>query len=275
MLKIHIVTLFPEFFKSPLETGILGRAVRNNLLNIHFVNPRDFTADLHKTVDTPPFGGGDGMVMQYTPLKKAIQSLPSSARICFLTPQGQQWNYQLARTWAQEGHSPALKGHSPELKNAKKEWTFICGRYGGVDQRLINEMADEEISIGDYVLTGGEPALLVLLDSLCRFVKGALGNEHSSNRESFENQKLLECPQWTKPRDIAGHQIPKVLLTGHHKNIKQFRYFASVVLTAQKRPDLLAKSPAQKDLKAAQSFIYSTLSHEEQAALGLIKKKPL
>lgn len=256
MLKINIITLFPEFFDSPLKRGVLGRAIQSDLLKVHFVNPRDFTKDVHKTVDDAPFGGGDGMVMMYEPLKKAIESLKAQSikqRVVYLSPQGEKWDYQKARKWAEQTH---------------EEKVFICGRYGGIDQRFITEYVQEEISVGDYVLTGGEPAMLVILDSLFRFIRGALGNESSVSEESFEHQSLLEAPQWTRPRDIKGYQIPEVILSGHHKNIKNFRYLMSILLTVIKRPDLLhgdfLRKGLPKAVKAAES-----LSDEELKACGL------
>lgn len=254
MLKINIITLFPDFFNSPLKTGILGRAIQSNLLKIHFVNPRDFTEDAHQSVDDSPFGGGDGMVMKYEPLQKAVESLnQKNSQVVYLSPQGKEWDYSKARAWT-------------EKKN--KGWTFICGRYGGVDQRFISEYVQEEISVGDYVLTGGEPAMLVILDSLSRFIKGALGNESSSIKESFEHHKLLEAPQWTRPRDIRGYRVPEVILSGHHENIEEFRYLISVLITAVKRPDLLEKSSARKDLSKAIKMAKS-FSRKELKACGL------
>lgn len=261
MLKINIVTLFPDFFDSPLQTGILGRTVSSGLLELRFVNPRDFTKDVHKTVDDVPFGGRDGMVMMYEPLKKAMEFLSTQVKpkesakqkVIYLSPQGKKWDYQKAHEWA---------GQSDEEK------TFICGRYGGVDQRFISEYVDEEMSVGDYVLTGGEPALLIILDSLSRFIKGALGNELSPLNDSFDNEQLLETPQWTRPRNISGYKIPDVVLSGHHKNIKRFHYLMSVLVTAVKRPDLMMNNPAKKDLpeaiKMAKSF-----SQEELKACGI------
>lgn len=257
MLKINIITLFPEFFSSPFSTGVLGRAIQSQLLKIHFVNPRDFTEDVHKTVDDTPFGGGDGMVMMYEPLKRALESLKTpSKKVIYLSPQGKKWNYQKAREWAKE---------------TDEEKTFICGRYGGVDQRFVSEYVEEEISIGDYILTGGEPAMLVLLDSLSRFIKGALGNESSVSEESFEHQSLLEAPQWTRPRDIKGYQIPEIILSGHHKNIEKFRYLISILVTAIKRPDLLKDSSTKKDLPKALKMAES-LSEDELKACGLNRR---
>ena len=257
MLKINIITLFPEFFDSALKAGVLSRAISSDLLKLCFVNPRDFTEDIHKTVDDSPFGGGDGMIMKYEPLKKAVESLHKpDQKIIYLSPQGTKWNHLKARTWA-------------EKKDEEK--IFICGRYGGVDQRFISEYVHEEISIGDYVLTGGEPAMLIILDSLSRFVKGTLGNESSALEESFEYEHLLEAPQWTRPRDIKGYQIPKVVLSGHHENIENFRYLISVLITAIKRSDLLEKSSARKDLSKAIKMAES-LSQGELKSCGLSRE---
>ncbi len=255
-MTFNIVTLFPEFFASPLKTGVLGRAVARQLLQVRFVNPRDFAKDIHKTVDDSPFGGGDGMVMLYQPLKEAVESLPARARkkIVYLSPQGQKWNYKKAREWAEQAG----------------EWTLISGRYAGVDQRFVSEYVTEEISVGDYVLTGGEPATLIILDSLARFVKGVLGNELSMKEESFENRDLLEAPQWTRPREIEGYKIPELVFSGHHKKIREFRYLLSVLVTALKRPSLLQKKDKQmlgSALKMAESF-----SQEELSACGLNKE---
>jgi len=253
MLDIQILSLFPSFFESPLQIGVLGRAIRSGRLQVHFINPRDFTQDVHQSVDHPPFGGGDGMVMMYAPIQKALKSLASTGLIYSLSPQGKRWNYAMARKWATQ---------------ESQKRTFICGRYSGIDQRIINEFVHEEISIGDYILTGGEAALLVILDSMCRFMENVLGNPSSANNESFEHHQLLECPQWTKPRDIPGHQIPSVMLSGHHQKIQQFRYEISLLLTAVKRPDLLISNPAAQDLPQALSMA-SNLPAEELQACGL------
>ena len=255
MLKFHIVTLFPEFFNSPLNVGILGRSIQRNLLKVNLIPLRNFATGIHQSVDDSPFSGGDGMVLQYEPLKQAIESAPKKSTVYYLSPKGKQWNYEMARQWAEQ---------------EQKARIIICGRYSGIDQRVIEELVDEEISVGDYVLTGGEPAALLILDSLCRFIKGALGNEYSATNESFEDHGLLECPQWTRPREIKGHYIPKILFSGHHQNIKKFHYFISVLLTALKRPDLLAASSAKRDVPAALSYAQK-LSDEELIACGLCR----
>ena len=253
-MTFNIITLFPDFFVSPLQTGVLGRAVAGRLLHLHFVNPRDFAKDIHKTVDDSPFGGGDGMVMLYQPLKEAVDSLPVRARkrVVYLSPQGQKWSYKKAREWAEQETG---------------EWTFISGRYAGVDQRFVSEYVTEEISVGDYVLTGGEVAILVILDSLARFVKGVLGNEISITEESFEHRDLLEAPQWTRPREIKGYKIPELIFSGHHRKIREFRYLLSVLITALKRPFLL-QNKDKKMLSSALQMVES-FSPEELASCGL------
>lgn len=290
---INIITLFPDFFDSPLQMGILGRALQNRLLSIRFINPRDFALGQHKKVDDSPFGGGDGMVMQYYPLKKAyafalnlptsvkggaFKVLPSNSKanlkhenqnkisiknkqsqvrekLIYLSPQGRLWNHKLAKAWAGE-------------KNTV--WTFLCGRYAGVDQRFVSEFVTEEISLGDYVLTGGEPAMLLILDSMVRYLKGALGNQVSIKEESFEQDNLLESPQWTRPRDIKGQKIPEVILSGHHKDIKHFRYLMSLLITALKKPRLLTPQHTKNLAKALE--MATNLSELELKACGLSSK---
>ena len=252
MLKINIVTIFPQFFDSPLKLGILGRCIRSGFLKIQFIDLRDFTTDKHKSVDDTPFGSEEGMVMKYEPLKKAILSI-SKHKVFYLSPQGKKWNHIQARFWA-------------ESKDEEK--TLVCGRYSGVDQRFITECVNEEISVGDYVMTGGEPAALVILDSVCRFIDGALGDKRSSNEESFEKNNLLEGPQWTRPRDIPGYKIPSVILSGHHQKIRDFQYLMSVFLTARKRPDLLNPYIIKNDLPKAVRKIQD-LSSQELKACGI------
>ncbi len=264
MVCVQIISLFPEFFTSPVSVGILARALKKGLLKLSFVNPRDFTTDAYNSVDAPPFGGKEGMVMKFAPLKKALLSLPERGRVVFLTPQGQSWSFKKAREWG----SACVHGNSPGDKEEKKTYTLICGRYSGVDERFIAGYVDEEISVGDYVLTGGEPAALVILDSVCRFLKGALGNESSPQSESFEGTGLLEAPQWTKPRQIKGYTVPSVLLSGHHKNIKNFKHLMSVLITFLKRPDLLQPAVKNKDLPKALKM-FQTLSPSEVKACGI------
>lgn len=253
MLRINIITLFKGFFDSPLQVGVLGRAIRRGFLKVCFVNPRDFATGAYRSVDDSPFGGADGMVMKFDPLRKALLSLPHRGRVVYLSPRGGKWNWHKARQWVQ---SPA------------STYTLVCGRYGGVDERFISKYVEEEISVGDYVLSGGEAAGLVMLDSLCRFVKGVLGNEESVACESFENHQLLEAPQWTQPREVEGMCVPSVMLSGHHQNIQTFRHRMSVLLTALRRADLLDPSYKKTDLPRACDMALK-LPPEELKACGL------
>lgn len=229
MFQFSVLTLFPELIKAGVESGVLGQAQKKSLLEIQALNPREFTHDVHKTVDDRPFGGGDGMVMMYEPLKHAYESLRSKGTrgpLIYLSPQGALWSDQKARALATLPEQSAI---------------LLCGRYAGVDQRFVEECVDEEISIGDYILSGGELAALCLIDSVSRFVPGVLGNTNSSEKESLANG-LLECPQITRPREMDGFQIPEVLIGGNHARIEDFRFDVSLVRTYFLRPDLWVKA---------------------------------
>ena len=253
MIKFQILSLFPNYFQSTLEEGLVAKAIKNKLIEIHLINPRDFSKDKARRVDDYPFGGGDSMIMSYQPLESSLNSLEDKGRVVFLTPSGKLWDHEKTKNYA---------------KNYKT-LTLICGRYGGIDQRFIKDYVDEEVSIGDYVLNGGEVACLVLLESLFRFIPGSLGNEKSSIEESFEKEGLLECPQWTRPQTIGFSSIPKVILSGNHQSIKQFRYYSSLVITSIKRPDLLKKNKKLlKELPIAQKEL-AKLSLEDLQSLNL------
>jgi len=223
----------------PLQRAIEFLSKKENINNPD--TDRKSDCNMAKTGATDQSGQGN-----------KIKSINNAGNVIYLSPQGKKWDYVKARTYAKQS----------------KKLTFICGRYAGLDQRFISEYVHEEISIGDYVLMGGEPAMLVILDSLCRFIKGAMGNESSTLDESFEHQKLLEAPQWTRPVEMAGYKIPEVILSGHHKKIKQFRYLMSVLITSVKRPDLLKNNPARKSLPKAIQMAQA-LSLEELKACGL------
>lgn len=228
----------------------MGRAFKEGRMKVSFSNPRQFAKD--GRVDDYPFGGGDSMILSYEPLKKSMESFSRKGFVVYTSPQGRQWTARKARAFAQH---PLI--------------TFICGRYGGVDERFIRDWVDEEISIGDYVLNGGEAAALTCMESLSRFIPGTLGNKDSAEQESFEGMGLLEGPQWTRPQEIMGHKIPEVILSGHHGKIKDFRFYVSLVLTFLKRPDLLLKNPAlQKELSKAQNEL-KALDREELRSLGI------
>lgn len=221
-MKITILTLFPEMF-DPLKYSIIGRATKNGIIDLNVLNIRDYTLDKHGKCDDIPYGGGAGMVMTPQPIASAIKAADPdhNAKRIFLTPVGKKLNSQLAKELATE-----------------KELLLLCGHYEGVDQRVIDLYIDEEISIGDYVLTGGEIPALVLIDCVSRYIKGVLGSEQSAEEESF-SYGFLEYPQYTRPQVFEGLEVPAVLLSGHHKNIEQWRKEQAQKITMQRRPDLL------------------------------------
>lgn len=219
----NVLTLFPEMFEGFLESSIIGRGIENNLLKVNLLNIRDFSKDKHKSVDDAPYGGGPGMVMTPQPLRDAIQSVPQGSHVVFLTPKGQRLNQQKVI----------------ELSN-QENITLICGHYEGIDQRIIDTYVDEEISIGDYVLTGGELGAMVVVDSVTRLLPGVLGDENSYKEDSHYNG-LLDHPHYTRPQIFDGKKVPKVLLSGHHEKIEQWRLEQSIINTYQKRPDLINK----------------------------------
>ncbi len=210
-MKISILTLFPDFFHSQLESSIIGRAVRENKILIEAINIRDFATDTHKTTDDRPFGGGPGMVLKVEPIDLALQSLGvqrgmNGVRIVLLSAKGEQYTQQTAQDWA-----------------SLKHLVLICGHYGGVDERVTQHLIDVEVRIGEYVLTGGEPAAGVVLDSVARLIPGVLGNENSNQDESHSSPGELGYPQYTRPELYKGLGVPKVLLSGHHNEIEKWR----------------------------------------------------
>ena len=219
-MKFSVLTLFPEMFK-PLKESIIGKAVEDKKIELNLINIRDFSKDKHKKVDDTPYGGGAGMVMKADVVYDAYQSVrEEGAKVIFLSPQGKTLNQDKVKKLAKEKHL-----------------ILLCGHYEGIDQRVIDEIVDEEISIGDYVLTGGELPAMVLIDSVSRYVDGVL-SEESIKEESFTNN-LLEYPQYTRPEIFHGIKVPEVLLSGHHENIKKWREEQSLKNTLQKRPNLL------------------------------------
>jgi tRNA (guanine37-N1)-methyltransferase len=225
-MKFDLLTLFPNMFFSPLQESILGKAVEKGLIQIQTINIRDFTVDKHQVVDDAPYGGGQGMVMKVEPISRAIESVKSqypSAWTIYLTPQGKPFDQDSARRLSTQPHL-----------------VLLCGRYEGVDERA-REFIDEEISIGDYVLTGGELAAMVLIDAVSRFVPGVLGSDRSAKEDSFFNS-LLEYPQYTRPVEFRGRRVPEVLLSGNHSAISLWRRREAIKRTSLRRPDLLAKA---------------------------------
>ena len=219
-MKFDVLTLFPEMF-APLNSSIIGKATEKNLIEINLINIRDFSKDKHKKVDDTPYGGGAGMVIQPDVVYDAYKSIAEkNAKVIYMSPQGTKLNQKKVEELAKQDHL-----------------IILCGHYEGIDQRVIDKIVDEEISIGDYVLTGGELPAMVLIDSVSRYKEGVLAKD-SINEESFSNG-LLEYPQYTRPEVFEGIKVPEVLLSGHHENVDKWRKEESLKITAKKRPDLL------------------------------------
>ena len=222
---IAAVSLFPEMFSAVTEVGITGRAVRDGLLSFHSWNPRDFTHDRHRTVDDRPYGGGPGMLMKIQPLRDAIhaarQAAPGKACVVYLSPQGERLDQALVKSLASE-----------------ERLILVAGRYEGVDERLIASEVDREVSLGDFVLSGGELAAMAVIDAVTRLIPGALGHAQSAEQDSFADG-LLDCPHYTRPEVYEGQAVPDVLLGGHHDQIRRWRLKQALRRTRERRPDLL------------------------------------
>ncbi|WGL94698.1 tRNA (guanosine(37)-N1)-methyltransferase TrmD [Arsenophonus nasoniae] len=222
---IGIISLFPEMFRAITEYGVIGRAVKNGLLNIQCWDPRDYTHDRHRTVDDRPYGGGPGMLMMVQPLRDAIHAAKSEigedVKVIYLSPQGRKLN--------QQGVCQLT---------ANKKLILVCGRYEGIDERIIETEIDEEWSIGDYVLSGGELPAMVMIDSISRFIPGVLGQHASAEEDSFMTG-LLDCPHYTRPEVLEGMEVPRVLLSGNHAEIERWRRKQSLGRTWLRRPELL------------------------------------
>ena len=224
MFQAQVFTLYPEVFPGPLAKGLYGKALSNKLWNLNVINIRDAATDKHKTVDDTPYGGGTGMLLKADVLAKALdQKVKKGERIFYLSPKGKKFDQKLAQDLAKE-----------------KSISLICGHFEGVDERVLTTRNIEEISIGDYVLSGGETAALVVLDSILRLLPGVIGNDKSSLDETFENG-LLEYPQYTKPQIWEEKSVPDVLLSGDHNKIKDWRLSQSEAITRDRRPDLWQK----------------------------------
>jgi len=226
-MRITLITLFPEMARAVTDFGVTRRAVENGQLTLETVNPRDFTEDRHRTVDDRPFGGGPGMVMKVAPLDQALthaRQRAAGARVIYLSPQGQPLSQAKAQALAAE----------PEL-------ILLAGRYEGVDERLLQASVDEQISIGDYVLSGGELPALVLIDAVTRLLPGVLGHQDSAAQDSFSGdmENLLDCPHYTRPEQYQGRSVPEVLLSGDHEKIRRWRLKQALGRTWRCRPDLL------------------------------------
>ena len=223
-MKINILTLYPEMFPGCLGYSLAGKALADKKVVLNVVNIRDFATDNYKSVDDTPFGGGAGMVMKPEVLNSAIKSVYQTGPIYYLSPRGEVFSQGVAKKWADED----------------QEMTFLCGRFEGIDERVIQKWQIQEISIGDFVLSGGEPALITMLDAMIRLLPSVMGNSDSAVEESFANY-LLEYPQYTKPQNWEGIAVPEVLLSGHHENIRKWRLEQSQILTKTRRPDLWTK----------------------------------
>lgn len=235
-MKFHVLTLFPEMIEQGLNTSITGRAITRGLISLNAVNIRDFADNKHSKVDDYPYGGGAGMVVQAEPVYQAYQSLEAQAgkklRTIYLTPQGQTFHQEMAKEFAKE-----------------EELVFLCGHYEGIDERVLEEIVTDFVSIGDYVLTGGELPAMVMIDTISRLVDGVLNNGDSAEYESFQDH-LLEYPQYSRPEEWRGKKVPPVLMSGHHANVEKWRREQSVLRTAKWRPDLLAKAQLTEKEKA-------------------------
>lgn len=227
MKQFFVLTLFPEMIEQTLSHSIMGRAQREGYIRVEAVNIRDYTLNKQKHVDDYPYGGGAGMVMQAQPIYDAYQSIAEKAkgaRVVYMTPQGRPFTQRIAEELSKE-----------------ENLVFLCGHYEGVDERIIEEIVTDEISLGDFVLTGGELAAITIIDAVSRLVPGVLGKEDSFADESFSDG-LLEYPQYTRPPVFHGKEVPEILLSGHHANIDKWRREQSLLRTAKKRPDLLEKA---------------------------------
>lgn len=239
-----ILTIFPELLDSPLQEGIIRRALLQKQIEVNIINIRDFASGPHQMTDDRPFGGGEGMVMKPEPLAEAVQSRKNDqakkSRVIFLSPQGRTYNQDLARELEKEDHL-----------------ILVCGRYEGVDERFISRYIDDEISIGDFILTGGELGAMVLVDSITRLVPGVLGCSDSVDKDTF-SRRLLKHAQYTRPRSFEGVDVPEEVVSGDHQKIEEYRFLDSVARTLKKRPDLIGNeffSVAERKLLQKKGFL--------------------
>ena len=241
-MNFHILTLFPEMVMDGLNTSIIGRAQSKGLLSVEAINIRDFAENKHNRVDDYTYGGGAGMLMQAGPVYGAYQSVVEKAnskpRVIYLSPQGETFSQTKAEELAQE-----------------EELIFLCGHYEGIDERVLEEIVTDYVSIGDYVLTGGELPAMVMIDAISRLIPGVLHNDVSAEFESFQDN-LLEYPQYTRPEEWHGKKVPEILLSGHHANVEKWRREQSIIRTAERRPDLLEKANlSQKEKEFAKKYL--------------------
>ncbi len=249
-MRIVVISLFPSMFDALTQEGVIGRAMKQGLIELQLISPRDYTENKHRRVDDRPFGGGPGMLMSYQPLRDAIlaaKALLPEAPVIYLSPQGRRFDQQAARALVQV----------PQL-------IFVCGRYEGIDERVMISLVDQEWSLGDFVLSGGELPAMSMIDAIGRLLPGVLGDEQSAVADSFTEQ-LLDCPHYTRPETIDGMSVPEVLLSGDHQAIAKWRQQQALGRTWQRRPELLAK----QTLSADQLALLNDFKQAQQAkALG-------
>lgn len=256
-IRFHVLTVFPEMILGATKFGVVGQALDAGKIAVAAISPRAFTSNVHQTIDDRPFGGGDGMIMLSEPMAAALESLKMGPqrRVIHLSPRGRPFTDEKARELAHE-----------------KELVLIASRYGGIDQRFINEYVDEELSIGDYVISGGELAALVVIDAVARLIPGVLGNARSSEDESFASptEPRLEAPQFTRPREWRGIGIPEALLSGHHTQIETWKRALSTLVTLEHRPELLV-GVSFEELDRARKVLL-TMSLKDRELCGLSEK---
>lgn len=243
-MNYHILTLFPDMIINGLSTSILGRAMEKGLISLNAVDIRDYSMNKHRRVDDYPYGGGAGMVMAPEPVYRSCEAVKSrlpggeTARVVYVTPQGARFSQKMAEEFAGERHL-----------------IFLCGHYEGIDERVLERVVTDYVSIGDYVLTGGELPVMVMIDVISRLIPGVLGNEESAQFESFQDN-LLEYPQYTRPETFMGDRVPEILLSGHHAKIGQWRREQSIIRTYRNRPDLLENAVlTKKEMEFLKAYI--------------------
>jgi tRNA (guanine37-N1)-methyltransferase len=252
-MKFSVITVFPEMIEQAMGWGVVGKARDKGLFSLKTINPRDFTHDTHKTIDDRPFGGGDGMVMLYEPLAQSVESVGDFKKMkkIYLSPVGRRLDEKLVEELSEEN-----------------DFLLLSGRYGGVDQRLLKNYEFENVSVGDYVVSGGELPALILMDALLRKIPGVLGNGDSSIEDSFAKGKYFEAPLFTRPRENAAGVVPEILLNGDHKKIAQWREMIGLALTLKSRPDLLQNSFSKDDQRSLKMYL-SNLIDTELELIGL------
>jgi len=261
-MHFSIISLFPEYFDQPLRVGVVGQSFEKGRITYSHINPREFsTESVHKAVDDRPFGGGDGMVMMAEPLAKSIEKakaeqVGAQTKVINFSPQGRTLNQKLLEELSQEEHL-----------------ILICGRYAGIDERLVQSMVDLEISLGDFILSGGEVAALATIDGICRQLPHTLGNENSCLEDSYSIDSIFESPQFTRPADWRGFKVPQMLLSGHHKNIQDFKRKVGLARAILRRPDLT--SAMSERMKNEILDFMKSLSEDDKKVLGLNESSQL